>query len=134
MRPPLPPLPLHPVLGQGVAPATGEILGLLGWIIALAVVAVVVAFGLRLWLRDTGEPADPGAGTGFTLADLRALRDAGDLTEDEYAAARDKLIGNTRAAAEAEPEPAQARPAPEPDGGIVWDDDPEPDPKEPDPT
>ena len=117
-------LPLPLPLGQtpAVSPAAGEILGLLGWIVALAVVAVVVAFGLRLWLRDTGEPDDPGVGTGFTLADLRALRDAGDLDEAEFAAARERLIGRTRGDA-APPAPERD---PEPDGGIVWDEDADP--------
>ncbi len=56
----------------------------------------MVAFGLRLWLRDPGGSDDASVGAGFTLADLRALRDAGDLDEAEYAAARERLIGTTR--------------------------------------
>ena len=111
------------LLAQTAAPAPTEILGLLGWIVGLAVVAAVAAFALRVWLRDTGPDDDATAGLGFTLADLRAMRDRGQLDEQEYAAARERLIGTTRGpegggAAEAAPPAASV---PVEDGGIVWE-------------
>ncbi len=74
-------------------------LGLLaGLILAAAVVVVMVRRAVRA-AEDQGAPA-------FTLQDLRAMRSRGDLTEEEYQAARAIALGD--AAQRAGPSSADA--------------------------
>jgi len=63
---------------------------------ALAIVLVVVALSVRRQrTRDRPIPASTTAGVGVAdeVAKLVALRDAGELTEDEFAAQKAKLLG-----------------------------------------
>ncbi|BAM03697.1 hypothetical protein [Phycisphaera mikurensis] len=131
------PLQLLLTVSQAKPPAIGEVLGLLGWVVALAVVVAVAAFVLRLWLRRDADAPEGGAAPGFTLADLRAMRDGGQLTEEEYAVARDRLVGATRgdedlptAGGGVRPPAAEAaRREPPEDGTILWDEPEEEEPR-----
>jgi hypothetical protein len=62
---------------------------------------VVVGFGaillLRRYLRD---PAAGGTGNvGFSLSELRAMRDRGEITSEEYERTRAMVIAKVKAAA-----------------------------------
>jgi hypothetical protein len=62
-------------------------------LLGLAIVALVVSLILRQWYRSSSDSS--GAG-GFTLQDLREMRDDGRLTEEEFEAARTALIGTVK--------------------------------------
>ena len=135
MRGPLPlPVELLQALAQAAKPPTGEIFGLLAWIVALAVGAAIIAACLRFWLKGREDDAGGGIGLGFTLNDLREMRDEGQLDEEEFAVARERLLQRTGAAAgsgdaaDAAGAARARRPPPEDpdDGMIVWDDPADP--------
>lgn len=74
-------------VGQGLMQA-------LGWGLLLTV-AAVVAFLLAMWIRRQmiGQPRrGPVESEGFTLADLRRLRDEGKMTGEEYEASRRRMV------------------------------------------
>src|SRR5438128_619757 len=64
----------------------------------LLMVAVVAGFGvillIRRYLRDpsAGQPADPG----FSLSELRAMRDRGEITPEEYENTRARVIATVK--------------------------------------
>lgn len=62
-------------------------------IVVLVVAGVVVIAMLRRLTRDLDGGA---AGTAFTLQELRDMRDAGQLTADEFDRARAEIIGRFR--------------------------------------
>ena len=68
-----------------------------GVLLAVAVVLGLVAWWIR---RRFARPDEPDAGSvsgmGFSLADLRQMRDEGQLSPEEYDYARRKLIAKTR--------------------------------------
>lgn len=66
-------------------------LALLALLIMVAVVAVVM-------IRRAVRAGESAQGAGFTLQDLREMRDRGDLTEVEYQAARTIALGEAAAA------------------------------------
>jgi hypothetical protein len=86
------------------------------WIIIVCVAILVAGFLLfaglwlygRRYLRSEGE-SDEAAGA-WTLADLRKLRDQGELTEDEYQAMRSAIIGAYGGAAGGETGESEAGP------------------------
>jgi uncharacterized membrane protein len=51
---------------------------------------LVAAVKKRMKAEDA---AGPGAGTGFTLSDLRQLRREGKISDEEFARAKEKIIG-----------------------------------------
>jgi hypothetical protein len=66
---------------------TPEVLWTLGGILGLAVVGVLVVWYIRRWTRQP-EATPPG---GFSLGDLRKLRQDGKISEDEYKRASERL-------------------------------------------
>ena len=66
---------------------------LAGMVIFLGLVAALV----RRWLNKQGEDDTLGNPTGFSLHELKQMRDSGQLSEDEYETAREKLIAGSRA-------------------------------------
>ena len=58
-----------------------------GLILALLVVGLVLAY-----LRKRVRPVERADGFGFELEELRALRDRGELTPEEYETLRDRLF------------------------------------------
>ena len=75
----------------------------------LVLIAAVVL--VRKWLigRDEVDQAP-----GFTLADMRRLRDEGELSEQEYQRIRARLIGEARRGLDADDGDSQAPPRPSP--------------------
>ena len=70
-----------------------------GPLLALIVVVVIGWFGIvriRRWMKGEEEANEP-----FTLNDLRQLRQQGKLSEEEFAKARDAMIGAVRSSAKA---------------------------------
>ncbi len=91
------------------APRPGSLFSeLLPWLIALllvVVVGVVVIYFIRRSLRGS----DAGA-AGFSLQELRELRAAGRLTDDEFERAKTSIIGRL-----SQGPPGDADPHPGPD-------------------
>ncbi len=59
---------------------------------------VVVGFGaIAILKRKVKKHEDEPPAEGFTLADLREMRERGDLTEEEFQAAKAKVIKATTA-------------------------------------
>jgi hypothetical protein len=72
-----------------------DILPWMAMLLGLVVVGGLVIFVVRRYGRG-----DAGTSAGFTLHDLRTMHAAGELSDEEFARAREALIGRTRAAAE----------------------------------
>ena len=84
--------PLIPTAAALTADTQREIFFYLCLIVIAAVALAIVALLMRRMLlrhQDTGES--------FTLADLRRLHEQGQLSDDEYEAARKRLIAHQRA-------------------------------------
>lgn len=61
-------------------------------IVGLAVVLGVVAVIIRR--RSLG---DTGPSIGFTLADLRAMHESGEISDEEFATAKARMLGTAKA-------------------------------------
>lgn len=97
MRPGL--VPAMPLLAQSpdrVDQATQQVLWAVAMILVAIVVVVVVALVLRRLLL---KPPDQTASRGFTLAEMRRLHEQGELSDEEWEAARSALLAHTRAEA-----------------------------------
>jgi hypothetical protein len=66
-------------------------LGLLG-----LVILIVVGSGCIPWARRMARGPAPGPAPGFTLEDLRAMLDRGEITQREFDTARDAMLHKTR--------------------------------------
>lgn len=90
-----------------------EIVVYLGIIVAAAVVLGVTILVLRRRLKH--DDADASLGTGFTLDQLAAMRDAGQLDDEHYQRLRRRVIERTRGRLlppEPVPDDAPAEPPP----------------------
>jgi len=70
------------------------------WIYLGIIAAAAVLLGiLGVWLRRRyrADSQDMNNQFGFTLDDLREMYEAGQLTEEEYKASREKLANRTKA-------------------------------------
>lgn len=94
--------------------ATGEpgrrLWGAMGWILLMIIIGVVLVL-LTLWFKKwlLGQPERTARhGPGFSLHDLRRLRDSGQISPEEYERARDLLVArsHTQGARAAGPEEA----------------------------
>ena len=71
----------------------GTLIGqIVPWAIVLIVLLVIAFFGLTWLSRRLGPDDSPTENIGFTLQDLRAMRDRGELTEQEFLKARSHMI------------------------------------------
>ena len=77
----------QPVLAQG---DTAEVIV---WICVLIAVVVVLGVGLMFLRRNLFEGRDTDESQGLLLDDLRRLRDAGELGEEEFRRAVDIMAG-----------------------------------------
>jgi len=89
----------RPALVVGVE-GLGAMLLWIGVLLALVVSATV---GLIIARRKLLASDEPSGDEGFTLASLRKLRDAGQLTESEFESARQAMIGRVRGTEAREP-------------------------------
>lgn len=96
-----------PAQPRGFGTQFATILWLLGTIVAAAVLLGVIAWWFRRRLAQQASEAP----IGLTMNDLRRMRDAGDLTDEEFEAARQTLLARHQArqqAAEAASDEASA--------------------------
>jgi len=66
---------------------------------SVLVVLLVLGFGLLSAVKKkmrNDEVSAPGAAAGFTLADLRQMHREGQLNEEEFERAKEKIIGAAR--------------------------------------
>jgi hypothetical protein len=68
---------------------------ILGWSLVLMGL-VVVGFLLVSWVRNRLRQPEEPASHDFSLGELRALHRQGQLSDQEYERARQRLIGNIR--------------------------------------
>lgn len=87
---------------SGLASTLPPLLGL----IVLVVVGWIAVVRIRRWMRESAEQAAP-----FTLEDLRRLHREGKLTDEEFARAREAMLGSIRSKV---PEKKAKRPGTEP--------------------
>ena len=80
-----------PILAQSGWARSGEVLL---WVLVLAA-AVLLLFGAVVLVRKLIDREEPGASLPFTMDDLRRLRDEGQLSEQEYQRARERIVGMT---------------------------------------
>lgn len=85
------------------------------WIGVIGAIVVLAAIGLTIARRRLLGRDHDDAGSGFTLHDLRAMRDAGRLSEEEFQHARAMILGHAgaRTAAVAPADPAAPRRLPD---------------------
>ncbi len=85
-------------------------LGTAGRILLVLVGAIVLLliglWGKRRFLDDDDEGVSMGGISGFGISELRRLRDEGQLTEEEFERARDRIVASARRDTLDEPEPA----------------------------
>jgi hypothetical protein len=81
--------------------------------VVLLVLVVVGGSGIVFWARRAAKAPDPGPEPGFTLADIRAMLERGEITQREFDTARDAMVHRTRETARRE---RQQR------GGTDWGD------------
>ncbi len=86
--------------------ATANPASLIAWSVAILLLLVVgMVWAIRLKRRMNQEDA-PAPPLGFTLSDLRRMHRAGQLTDDEFAKAKDKIVDAAKKAAERMPVPS----------------------------
>jgi len=95
------------VLGTSNSGGMSDVGGIVAWsmllIILVVAAALVIVYARRRLLGDDDDGTEA-----FTLSDLVEMRRAGKLSEEEYRAARDLLLGPD-ASAKADAEPGRAR-------------------------
>lgn len=84
---------LIPLIGQSGSDGSAQRLfaDILPWIGILALIIVIGGAGAVL-IRRRMNAADESSNIGYSLEDLRALRDSGELSEEEFKAAREAMI------------------------------------------
>lgn len=68
-----------------------SILPILGWLLAIVFLGAIALYWIGRWRRRL-----PREQVGFTLSDLREMRESGDITEQEFQAARDAMIDQVK--------------------------------------
>jgi hypothetical protein len=81
----------------------GEVIAWSVGILILLVVAMAAAARLKRRIKQEDAPAPA---LGFTLSDLRQMHRAGQLTDEEFNRAKEKIVAASQAAAERVPAPA----------------------------
>ena len=67
---------------------------LVGWLVGAALIAAVA--GVIIYKRFSPKQEHQAGSATFSLADLRRLRDEGQITEEEFQKARGRVIGENR--------------------------------------
>jgi uncharacterized membrane protein len=74
--------------------------------VLMALLIAGMAFALRLKRRIKAEDSEPVPVAGFTLSDLRQMHRAGQISDAEFAKAKEKVVAAAKKAAERELDPA----------------------------
>ena len=108
---------MAPALLQfATASRSSNLWDVLPWLGVLMIVAIVGGVIILIARRMASESSESAA-VGFTLHDLRQLHAAGELSDEEFARARDSMIGRVRANASPQPEDEPSDEADEDPGG-----------------
>jgi hypothetical protein len=79
---------------------TADITSVIGWSVALLLVLVCgMIWAMRL-KRRLKQDDGPSPSLGFTLSDLRQMHRSGQLTDDEFAKAKEKVLDAAKNAAD----------------------------------
>lgn len=89
-------------LGQTVPPGASR--DILWWLGVLVLAAVVMALAGLLLRKVLLRPDETVEDQGFTLADMRRLHEQGELSDEEFKAARALMIARSRAMMNAQDE------------------------------
>ena len=81
------------------------------WSAVIMVVAVVGFSAIMIFKRFWKRNEQPAQEAGFSLSDLRAMRDRGEITPEEYEQTRANVIAKIKKKAD------EPRPKPKPDAG-----------------
>ncbi len=83
------------VLANGSRDPAGALLSCVGWVL-LIVIATVVLVLVALSLKKRYSNDDGGGGDipvgGFMVGDLRRMRDRGEISDEEYERARERIV------------------------------------------
>ena len=93
------PVPTQTMLAQSgarSANAATEIIVYAGALLVAVLIVIVVAVLVRRLLLRSSDPSDAG---GFTLAEMRRMHEAGELSDEEWESAKAALRAHTRRAA-----------------------------------
>jgi len=72
---------------------------------SLLLIGLIVVGWLTVWqVRRRLQRDDPTGNAGFTLSDLRQLHKSGQMTDEEFQRARDRVVEAARKAAERQAE------------------------------
>lgn len=83
---------LAPSVQQSAPQAVPEdVFPILLSVLAAVILGGVIIYFVRNWARRSDDSMP-----GFTLGDLRELRDSGEITEEEFKAARNAMISQVR--------------------------------------
>lgn len=87
----------------------GQVGSLIGAILGVLVVCALLLWGVAALRKRLREPEEYSP-TGFTLSDLRQLHRSGQMSDEEFERAREKLLGATTAAMQASRSGSEASP------------------------
>lgn len=87
--------------GLGLAAMTETLASLYLWLALTVVLLMVLGLVGAIILKRVRTPPDTGFRPAFSLADLRRLRDQGELTEQEYLRAKSRVLSQMAAAGDA---------------------------------
>lgn len=102
-----------PQLRLGLAAIADNLTSLYLWLAATVVLLMVVGLVAAAILKRLRAPADVAMGPGFSLADLRRLRDQGQLKDEEYERAKKRVLAQMASSGAAGEESAPAASIPD---------------------
>lgn len=81
---------------RGGADSFTRLLPWYGVLLGAVIIGGALLMVLRNYLQRRDQGSESGGGVGFSLSDLREMRDRGEITEAEFDAARAKIIARTK--------------------------------------
>jgi hypothetical protein len=95
------------MIAHMVVLAETSLAGVIIWcVVLIAALIAGLVFALRLKRRYTAEDDAPATASGFTLSDLRQMHKLGQLTDEEFERAKEKVVAAAKKAAERKLDPA----------------------------
>lgn len=89
-----------------------NVIPILGWSFVLLILVVCAFVGI-IWIRKWMRADDlPTGATGFGLSEMRAMHKRGELTDEQFERARDKITSAAKAVTSQMADPAGGRRAP----------------------
>ncbi len=97
---------MHSLLSVFLAESKTTAGEVIGWSVAMLVLLVIgMAWAARLKRKVRAEDQAPAPAMGFTLSDLRQMHREGQITDAEFAKAKEKVVDAAKKAAEKPPAP-----------------------------